>query len=162
MKHYLLISLLTLTTSLLTTPNVQAKVYTCLKNDQVIYTSKPNGNCAVTSLPAIGKYSSPTRYISSNTASSSVRSRPRNVATRIATAYKGPQPSVNIVPRGSDGTRKAILQQELNNERNALAQAQEALNRSRTGKGGNITQLQSAVLDRQQNIQAIQRELSRM
>lgn len=148
--------------SLLISAQVPAKVYTCLENGEVVYTSKPKGNCAVASLPAIGSYSdSRPSYRSSSSSSTSVRSRPRP-ATRVATAYSGLQPSVNIVPKGSDNTRRAILQQELTNERNALAQAQEALNRSRTGKGGNTTELQSAVLDRQQNIQAIQRELGRM
>ncbi|MCT6881459.1 hypothetical protein [Snodgrassella alvi] len=146
--------------SLFISAQVPAKVYTCLENGEVVYTSNPKGNCAIAKLPPIGSYSnSNTSYRSS--ASASVRSRPRP-ATRVATAYSGPQPTVNIVPKGSDNTRRAILQQELTNERNALAQAQQALNRSRTGKGGNTTELQSAVLDRQQNIQAIQRELGRM
>ncbi|MCO6504681.1 MAG: hypothetical protein J6568_04595 [Snodgrassella sp.] len=159
MKQYQLISALIMTIGLLNTFIAEAKVYTCLQNGQVVYTSKPSGNCAEAKLPAIGSYSHAPRP---KVASSNIATRPRNTSTRVATAYKGPQPSVSIVPKGSDNTRKAILQQELTNERNALAQAQQALNRSRTGKGGNITELQSAVLDRQQNIQAIQRELGRM
>ncbi|PCL21107.1 hypothetical protein CPT77_04205, partial [Snodgrassella alvi] len=123
--------------------------------------SKLKGNCAVANLPAIGSYSDSRPSYRNSSASATIRSRPRP-ATKVATAYSGLQPTVNIVPKGSDNTRRAILQQELTNERNALAQAQQALNRSRTGKGGNITELQSAVLDRQQNIQAIQRELGRM
>lgn len=55
-----------------------------------------------------------------------------------------------------------MLQTELTNERKALAEAQQALNRSRTSKGGDTTALQNVVFDRQQNIQALQRELSRM
>ena len=55
-----------------------------------------------------------------------------------------------------------MLQTELTNERKALAEAQQALNRSRTGKGSDTTALQNVVFDRQQNIQALQRELSRM
>ena len=65
--------------------------------------------------------------------------------------------------------RRTILEQELNNERNALAQAKQNLADGRIVKGANdtnrdarIRQLESAVLDRQQNIQALQRELSRM
>ena len=69
--------------------------------------------------------------------------------------------SPNIVPN-CDINRKTMLQAELNNEQKALAEAQQALNRSRTGKGSDTTALQNVVFDRQQNIQALQRELSRM
>lgn len=66
--------------------------------------------------------------------------------------------------------RRTILEQELNNERSALAQAQKALADGRVVVGATadanhqnkVRQLESAVLDRQQNIQALQRELSRM
>ena len=133
-------------------------MYTCLENGEIVYTSKPKGNCAVASLPAIGTYSN--QPVNRNITTTSIRTRPQPNTPRTPTS--GKQPQVNIVPKGSDNTRRAILQQELINERTALAQAQQALNRSRTGKGGNITELQSAVLDRQNNIQAIQRELSRM
>lgn len=159
MKQNRLIATIIMTWGLLSAFNIHAQVYTCLQNGQVTYTSKPSGNCAVAKLPTIGHYSNVQRPKVVNT---NINSRPRNPSNRVNTAYNGPQPSINIVPKGSDNTRKAILQQELTNERNALAQAQQALNRSRTGKGGNITELQSAVLDRQQNIQAIQRELGRM
>lgn len=67
----------------------------------------------------------------------------------------------------STGGRRAILEQELTNERQALANEQKALAAARTAKGGNVDQqhisrLQGSVLDRQQNIQALQRELSRI
>lgn len=66
--------------------------------------------------------------------------------------------------------RRSILEQELDNERNALMAAQKALAEGRVVAGGKsdgahqsrVRQLESAVLDRQQNIQALQRELSRM
>lgn len=142
----------------LTAYQASAQIYTCMENGVVTYTSNPKGNCAQTKLPEIGRYSdSRPSYSSSPT----INSRPRN-NNRIAATYKGPAPSVSIVPKGSDNTRRTILQQELANERQALTQAQQALNRSRTGQGGNVTELQSAVLDRQQNIQALQRELGRM
>lgn len=62
---------------------------------------------------------------------------------------------------------RAILEQELANERKALASAQQSLSNARSAKGGAINQelvnqLQGSVLDRQQNIQALQRELGRM
>ena len=66
-------------------------------------------------------------------------------------------------------TRRTILEQELNNERNALAAAQKALAEGRAvnkqsdaGHQARVRQLQSAVFDREQNIQALQRELGRM
>ncbi|MDF7675560.1 hypothetical protein PT286_02265 [Neisseriaceae bacterium ESL0693] len=136
-----------------------AKVYTCMEHGEVVYTSNPKGNCAQAQLPDIGRYSD--IRAGSGYRAATINSRPRNTG-RIKTAYQGPKPSVSIIPRGSDDSRRAILQQELANERQALTQAQQALNRSRTGQGGNITELQSAVLDRQQNIQALQRELGRM
>ena len=55
------------------------------------------------------------------------------------------------------------------NERSALSDAQKTLTAGRSVSGqnntqhqGNVRQLESAVLDRQQNIQALQRELGRM
>ncbi len=101
--------------------------------------------------------------------------RPRTVA---ATTLRTPQAAavpvalqrqtVDVTPRRSSG-RRVILEQELNNERTALAQAQKALLDGRAvgqsadaGHQTRIRQLESAVLDRQQNIQALQRELSRM
>ena len=61
-----------------------------------------------------------------------------------------------------------ILEQELKNERLALANAQAELIRARAVKNGaavdaqRVTGLQAGVHDRQQNIQALQRELARM
>ena len=82
------------------------------------------------------------------------------------------QPAMPTAPKLSSARangRRTILEQELNNERNALAQAKQNLADGRIVKGANdtnrdarIRQLESAVLDRQQNIQALQRELSRM
>ncbi|KES10119.1 hypothetical protein SASC598O02_011220 [Snodgrassella alvi SCGC AB-598-O02] len=161
MKRYRIITTLIFTAGLCSAYSVEAKVYTCLQNGQVTYTAKPSGNCAEAHLPAIGRYSSNSSP-RTKIASTNIGYRPRKTTpTRMAT-YKGPQPTVNIVPKGNDINRKTVLQTELNNERKALAEAQQALNRSRTGKGGDITALQSAVLDRQQNVQALQRELSRM
>ena len=157
MTYKKIISILIFTSGLFIGQNAVAKVYTCLENGEIVYTSKPKGNCAVASLPAIGTYSN--QPVKRNITTASIHTRPPRPNTP-RTPTDGP--TVTIVPKGSDNTRRAILQQELINERTALAQAQQALNRSRTGKGGNITELQSAVLDRQNNIQAIQRELSRM
>ena len=79
------------------------------------------------------------------------------------------QAPVIAAPKSSPGnsSRRAILEQELANERRALSDAQKSLAQARGAKGGSIDQqqistLQSSVLDRQQNIQALQRELGRM
>jgi len=161
MKRYRIITTLIFTAGLCSAYSADAKVYTCFQNGQVIYTAKPSGNCAEARLPAIGKYSS-----SNSSPQTKIASRPRKIPiTQVATTgktYNGEPPKVNIIPKGNDINRKSVLQTELSNERKALAEAQQALNRSRTGKGGDTTALQNVVFDRQQNIQALQRELSRM
>ena len=101
--------------------------------------------------------------------------RARTVAHQAAPSVPRPaaaaMPAV-AAPRMSTARssgRRTILEQELNNERTALAAAQQALvsGRAANGQGdaahqARVRQLESAVLDRQQNIQALQRELSRM
>lgn len=157
-----------------------------------IYTDKPSAECRTkgrADLPPIGKYTSAkpkTAYqagAAAHTADAPVRTAKR--ASRLPppvrpaaqqAAYKTPQPAGAAAyapqtgdtakPAGSSG-RRTILEQELNNERKALAQAQADLIRARTVKNGisnpqQISGLQSHVLDRQQNIQALQRELGRM
>lgn len=92
------------------------------------------------------------------------RSAPLTTIAPVASAA----PRTNAVAKASG--RRTILEQELSNERSALAQAQKALADGRVVVGtaadanhqNKIRQLESAVLDRQQNIQALQRELSRM
>ena len=125
------------------------KIYTCTANGRVTYTTKPSGNCHSADLPPIGRYSS-LRYDAPQ-----ARSEPA-------------APVVPAAPKaaGSNG-RRAILQQELANERQALSSDQQALTSARTAQGGSVNQqlvhrLQGSVLDRQQNIQALQRELARM
>ncbi|WP_082783632.1 hypothetical protein [Snodgrassella sp. CFCC 13594] len=153
---------------LISTPSL-AKVYTCIENGDVVYTSNPKGNCAVAQLPKIGSYSDSRPSYRTASAAPSVRAKPQPVSSRRSAAVAGPQPAVNIVPKGSDNSRRSILQQELANERRALTQAQQALSQGRAMKGSNynqyqanVRQLEGAVLDRQQNIQALQRELGRM
>ncbi|MDK4697862.1 hypothetical protein QDY71_08910 [Kingella negevensis] len=90
-------------------------------------------------------------------------SRPATAPTQTAAAPAAPRMSAT---RASG--RRTILEQELNNERSALSQAQKALADGRAvstndeNHQARVRQLESAVLDRQQNIQALQRELSRM
>ena len=79
-----------------------------------------------------------------------------------------PEVAATPVPKSPGSTsRRSILETELSNERKALGEAQKSLAQARVAKGGHVNQqeissLQSTVLDRQQNIQALQRELGRL
>ena len=147
------------------------KIYTCTANGRVTYTTKPSGNCHGADLPPIGRYSS-LRYDAPQARSEPAAPAPAKSRTAKATAPRNVQtaaaPVVPAAPKaaGSNG-RRAILQQELANERQALSSDQQALTSARTAQGGSVNQhlvhrLQGSVLDRQQNIQALQRELARM
>ena len=153
-------------------PAAHAKVYTCMVNGEVVYTASPKGNCQQAQLQPIGSYSNNNAaYRNTSTAARtpSVSSRPRS---NTATAAPAAATNTAAVPKGGDSTRRSILEQELANERNALSAAQKALTDGRAMKTADknqyaqyqerVRQLESAVLDRQQNVQALQRELSRM
>ncbi|QEY26701.1 hypothetical protein [Neisseria zalophi] len=154
-----------------------AKIYTCVVNGEVIYTSRNAGNCTTADLPPIGNYSS-SRYDEPRNYSRKTVQEPKEhqtakahtpkVKRAAAAPVKFSPPSGSAVPKTSSAnSRRNILEQELANERKALSEAQQSLNLARTAKNGSInqqqiTQLQGNVLDRQQNIQALQRELGRM
>ena len=151
----------------------EAKVYECSVGGVTVYTSRPSPSCRASDLPKIGSYSSlpvprsapqqfaarqdtpnATRRVSVNKASAApVRNAP---PLQAADAALLPRPS------GSSG-RRTILEQELANERQALNLAQNELSTARAQKNQNrASQLTASIQDRQQNIQALQRELSRM
>ena len=188
MKKYLLtLSLLPL--AVFNSQAHAAKIYTCEVNGSIIYASRPSGNCqAVNDLPIVGKYSSsrydapvsdaptldaptldaPTSQTapakSKNTAAkSNHKATPKPAPVRTASETAPPP-----VPKSSGvNSRRSILETELSNERAALADAKKQLSQARTAKGGSVNQqtistLQGAVLDREKNIQALQRELGRM
>ena len=166
-------------------PSPCRKIYTCEVNGSIVYTSRPSGNCqAVNDLPIVGKYSSsrydapvsdaptlnaPTSQTapakSKNTAgkNSNHKATPKPAPVRTASETAPPP-----VPKSSGvNSRRSILETELSNERAALADAKKQLSQARTAKGGSVNQqaistLQGAVLDREKNIQALQRELGRM
>ena len=140
-------------------------VYSCGNGS---YSSKPGPGCQRADLPTIGRYSA-------------ARPRPAPAPQRAAVGSQqaavyhapAPQPVAAAAPSSrTNSGRRMILEQELANERRALATAQRALTESRTMPKGDgaayqahqarVSSLQSDVLDRQQNIQALQRELSRM
>lgn len=159
-----------------------SKIYTCTVNGEVVYTSRPSGSCHSADLPTIGKYSS-TRYDAPalempepapeapSKRAGNAKPAPKNTAkANPAPAPIRPAPEVAATPApksSGSASRRSILETELSNERKALGEAQKSLAQARVAKGGHVNQqeinsLQSAVLDRQQNIQALQRELSRM
>lgn len=178
-------------------PVLDAKVYSCGAG---CYSDKASGSHGYANLgKQIGSYTNFTAQIAddNNTAqtqtppqevqiaNTNIRSKPAPVqAMAHPTPVKHmplnniamPTPAVAIArPKATPNLtkfngRRSILEQELSNERGALAAAQKALAEGRTvanGKSDNehqakVRQLESAVLDRQQNIQALQRELSRM
>lgn len=149
------------------------------------YSNKPGPGCRNADLPKIGSYTNTAPRIERNTVSSDGSSSSGNNSQRTSApvrtptaaqraAYQAPAAPVVTPPPSSrsNSGRRLILEQELANERRALADAQKALTESRTLPRGNgatyaahqarVNSLQSDVLDRQQNIQALQRELSRM
>lgn len=118
---------------------------------------------ATTAANAISHPKRPNRYHHRQTAGQVVKYKaPVKTVSKPA---KSNTPPPQQAP--SNNSRRSILETELSNERKALVEAQKMLSQARLAKGGNINHqeinaLQSNVLDRQQNIQALQRELGRM
>ena len=164
-----------------------SRIYECYIGGVKTYVSKPAGNCesldnrelskhlglytsiapksspAVLSVEANERSSQPKRVAPKNqTANNQVRSAPVRSAPALQAAAPAPTMPVSNRPAGSSG-RRIILEQELANERNALSSVQNELNTARSqGNQARASQLANSVQDRQQNIQALQRELSRM
>lgn len=159
------------------------KIYTCEVNGTIVYTSRPSGGCQSPDLPPIGRYSSarydapefvspPQPQRQENKASGSSKRSQAKTKTPVSpikpvavSGVQSPAPAPKS-PAGSN-SRRSILETELSNERKALAEAQKSLAQARAVRGGTIDRqqiqnLEGSVLDRQQNIQALQRELGRM
>ncbi len=150
-----------------------APVYNCGNGS---YSNKPGPGCQRADLPAIGRYTAARpRPAPQPTIAAAAPAQPRaSAGSQQPAVYRAPAPTpVAAAPSGrTNSGRRLILEQELANERRALADAQKALTESRTLPKGDgaayaahqarVSNLQSDVLDRQQNIQALQRELSRM
>lgn len=153
-KHTPIILILSLSFSL---PAI-AEVYSCGPG---CYTSDPKQSKGKAQLAKIGTYSTQNTQRNNTTATPNHR-----VVTKANTST--PKKN-NQLSNAQTNSRRSILEQELNNERDALAKAQQALaagravnTQSTTEHQNRIRQLENAVLDRQQNIQALQRELNRM
>ncbi|MDK4689205.1 hypothetical protein [Kingella negevensis] len=184
MKTKILASVLVLAASQM----AAAEIYSC---GDGCYTSSPKkatgGKAKLGN--KIGSYTSvmPERVSPTVTAEAASKVEPkaapvRTAAVRRAPAYVAPsRPATAPTPTPTAAApaaprmsatrasgRRTILEQELNNERSALSQAQKALADGRAvstndeNHQARVRQLENAVLDRQQNIQALQRELSRM
>ena len=147
-----------------------AKVYECNVGGVTVYTSRPSANCHTPDLPRIGSYTSiaprePAAQASAAPASPRRASMSTNRAANAPIRTAPPLQTADAglpKPSGSSG-RRTILEQELANEQQALASAQNELSAARAQKNQNrASQLTANIQDRRQNIQALQRELSRM
>ena len=147
-------------------------VYSCGNGS---YSSKPGPGCQRADLPTIGRYSAARPRPAPAPVAATPAPQRAAVGSQQAAVYHAPAPQPVAAAAPSSRTnsgRRMILEQELANGRRALATAQRALTESRTMPKGDgaayqahqarVSSLQSDVLDRQQNIQALQRELSRM
>lgn len=175
--------LLVLTVAIAASPALDAKTYSC---GEGCYTDNSKASKGQAKLgQQIGYYTSSKKaekkveVAATKTDSDKASAAPKVAAPRAVQVARKSVPLTQVAsaaptaPRTSAAKasgRRTILEQELNNERNALAQAQKALADGRVVLGAaadanhqsKVRQLESAVLDRQQNIQALQRELSRM
>lgn len=148
---------------------LQAAVYECHVNGKVVYTNKVKDGCQSARLSSIGSYTSDhNAYAKANSRSSVRKSTP--VRSSGSRARNSSEKVSNQVQQQRDEGRLGILQRELSNEKNALANAQKQLRENRALKKGEsatahqqrLQSLQGAIEDRQENINAIQKEISRI
>lgn len=149
---------------------LQAAVYECVVNGKVVYTNKFKEGCHSASLSSIGSYTSDHRaYAKANSTPPPRRARTTR-STSGSRARSSEERISNNVQQQRDEGRLGILQRELTNEENALAAAQQQLRENRAAKKGEsadahqnrLQTLQGAVQDRQENINAIKKEISRI
>lgn len=137
------------------------------------YTSSPKKGYGKADIgKKIGRYTAVTPSHRTSEVANSSNSVAKKTNNTVYQANKSSKPKIQntaytpaptALSNAQTSSRRAILEQELNNERIALSQAQKALADGRISRDANqIRRLESAVLDRQQNIQALQRELGRM
>ncbi|MBP5789739.1 MAG: hypothetical protein J6W29_05860 [Neisseriaceae bacterium] len=143
-----------------------ATIYECFRGGETVYTNKSGSNCRAMEVGKLGSYS-PVKtshshdysYASSATSSRSSGGMVRT--SRSGTSSERVQPEIQSQ---RDSSRAGILKQELANEQQALSLAQKNL---ADGKAANkdaatIAALEGAIRDRQENITALQKEISRM
>ena len=153
------------------TLSANATIYECFRGGETVYTNKSGSNCRAMEVGKLGSYS-PAKvkssyddsYLSSSSSSSSSsRSSSGGIVrtSRSGTSSERVQPEIQSQ---RDNSRAGILKQELANEQQALSLAQKNL---ADGKAANkdaatIAALEGAIRDRQENITALQKEISRM
>ena len=143
-----------------------ATIYECFRGGETVYTNKSGSNCRAMEVGKLGSYS-PVKtshshdysYASSATSSRSSGGMVRT--SRSGTSSERVQPEIQSQ---RDSSRAGILKQELANEQQALSLAQKNL---ADGKAANkdaatIAALEGAIRDRQENITALHKEISRM
>ncbi len=160
------------TCSLLAAP-IQAAVYMCNKNGEVVYTSSNGPGCKNANLQSLGSYSTSDGSSSKKPSNTNKKPAPAPSRSNNAPSSSAMNNQVNSnTQQNRDNGRYAILESELNNEKQALSQAQKALADGRAVRLGNeknyakyqerVRALEQNVQERQQNVQAIQKELNRM
>ena len=151
------------------TLSANATIYECFRGGETVYTNKKGSNCQAMQLERIGTYSTvkmpatDSNYSYTSSSSSSSRSSSGGIVrtSRSGTSSERVQPEIQSQ---RDNSRAGILKQELANEQQALSLAQKNL---ADGKAANkdaatIAALEGAIRDRQENITALQKEISRM
>ena len=157
-----LIALFLLSTATLT---ANATIYECFRGGETVYTNKSGSNCRAIQVGKIGSYSSDHKsYAKSTTATSYTPTR--NSGNIVRTSRSGTT-SERIRPEVQsqrDNSRVGILKQELANEQQALSMAQKNLidGKAANKDAATIAALEGAIRDRQENITALQKEISRM
>ncbi|MBR6026282.1 MAG: hypothetical protein IK065_01610 [Neisseriaceae bacterium] len=164
MKKYVYLGLLSLCVA---APFANGAVYECKHNGVTTYTNKAGSGCSSAKLGYVGTYSADHKAYADSasysytppSSSSSGNSPKRN--TRSGTAAEHVQPEVQSK---RDNGRLSILQRELANEQQALDSAQKNLAAGKAAKkdAASLAALEGAIKDRQENISALQKEISRM
>jgi hypothetical protein len=125
------------------------------------FTNKPGKGCSRVALKPISVIGSESPYAGSG--SSSVKTTSRGGGSKPKPGVQntsGRYPTETQTENSSRTQgRLAILQSELENERKALSQAKASLSSAKAG--AEKQSLQNAVIDRQKNIEAIEKEIAR-
>ncbi|MBQ9619954.1 MAG: hypothetical protein IJR44_05600 [Neisseriaceae bacterium] len=148
---------------------VHAGVYECMQNGKVVYTNKKSGACRNATLGNLGSYSSDHSAYAHvsipHSSSSSSGSKSSGGSSSRATRHGTAAEHVTATAQAQRDTgRLSILQRELANEQKALDNATRNLAAAKAAKKtpDQLTALENAVKDRQENVAALQKEISRM
>ncbi len=127
------------------------------------FTNKPGKGCSRVALKPISVIGSENPYAGSGSSSIKTASRSGGGSSKSKPGVQntsGKYPTETPTENASrTNGRLAILQGELENERKALTQAKASLNAAKAG--AEKQSLQNAVIDRQKNIEAIEKEIAR-